>query len=225
MRSKYAVYLRGNRLIYENRSCIRQDEYGTRFPLTVYSPASESGTPERDTLDFGWRGNFRQGNGTCVAERRLPDKDIVGIETGQVDRDGNLLWEMEHWFEEKRLWFDDYWSAATSGEPAVRADFDIYINANTLTYVKEPCASADTEAMFFLHLYPADANDLPEHRRPYGFDNLDFDFDGRGMIFDGKCMVTAALPEYAVTRIRTGRYVPVEDGFNHLWEEEISLER
>ena len=225
MRSGYAVYLRGNRLIYENRSCIRQDEYGTRFPLTVYSPASESGTPERDTLDFGWRENFRQDNGVCVTERRLPDKDIVGIRTGQVDRDGNLLWEMEHWFEEKRRWFDDYWSAATSGEPAVRADFDIYINANTLTYVKEPCASADTEAMFFLHLYPADANDLPDHRRQYGFDNLDFDFDGRGMIFDGKCMVTADLPEYAVARIRTGRYIPVEGGYNHLWEAEFRLER
>ena len=41
MRSGYAVYLRGNRLIYENRSCIQEDEYGTRFSLTVYSPASK----------------------------------------------------------------------------------------------------------------------------------------------------------------------------------------
>ena len=179
--------------------------------MTVYSPASESGTPERDTLDFGWRENFRQGNGICVAERRLPDKDIVGIETGQVDRDGNLLWEMEHWFEEKRRWFDDYWSSATSGEPVIRADFDVYLHENTLTYVKEPCSSADTEATFFLHLYPVDANDLPDHRKQYGFDNLDFSFDQRGVIFDGKCMATAALPEYAVTRIRTGRYIPGEE--------------
>ena len=225
MRSGYAVYLRGNRLIYENRSCRWQDEYGTRFSLTVYSPASESGTPERDTLDFGWRENFWQDNGVCVTERRLPDKDIVGIRTGQVDRDGNLLWEMEHWFEEKRRWFDDYWSAATSGEPAVRSDFDIYINANTLTYVKEPCAPADTEATFFLHLYPVDANDLPGWRRQYGFDNLDFSFDQPGVIFDGKCMATAALPEYAVTRVSTGQYVPVEGGFKHLWEGEFRLER
>ena len=102
MRSGYAVYLHGNRLIYENRSCIWEDEYGTRFPLTVYSPASESGKSERDILDFEWRANFRQDNGICVMERRLPDKDIVGIRTGQVDRDGNLLWENEHWFKEKR---------------------------------------------------------------------------------------------------------------------------
>ena len=31
--SKYAVYLYGNRLFYANRSCIWEDEYGTRFPV------------------------------------------------------------------------------------------------------------------------------------------------------------------------------------------------
>ena len=87
----------------------------------------------------------------------------------------------------------------TSGEPVMRSDFDIYLSENTLTYAKEPCVRADTEAKFFLALHPADANDLPDRRRQHGFDNLDFDFVGRGMISDGRCMVTAALPEYAVT--------------------------
>ena len=82
--------------------------------------------------------------------------------------------------------------SATSGEPAVRSDFDVYIDANTLTYVKEPCASADTEAKFFLAPYPVDGNDLPGRRRQYGFDNPDFDFDERGVIFDGRCM--AGIP-------------------------------
>ena len=226
MRSKYAVYLRGNRLIYENRSCIRQDESYTRFPVTVYSLDAENGTPERDTLDFAWSRSSWQDNGVCITERRLPDKDIVGIETGQVDRDGNLLWEMEHWFEEKRLWFDDYWSAATSGEPAVRSDFDVYLSENTLTYVKEPCASADTEATFLLHLHPVDANALPDYRKQYGFANLDFNFDKRdgGVIFDGKCMTRISLPEYAITHIRTGQYVPIEGGFNNIWEVEMRLD-
>ena len=226
MRSKYAAYLHGNRLIYENRNCIREDEYdGTRFPLTVYSLDAENGAPERDTLDFAWHDSFWKNNGTCVAERRLPDKDIVGIETGQVDRDGNLLWEMEHWFEEKRRWFDAYWSSATSGEPVIRADFDIYINDNTLTYVKEPCARADTEATFFLHLYPVDGNDLPDRRRQYGFDNLDFDFDGRGVIFDGRCMARIPLPEYDIARIGAGQYAArVGGGFNRLWGEAFRLE-
>ena len=120
---------------------------------------------------------------------------------------------------------EEAYRSITAGEPAVRADFDIYISEDSLTYVKEPCARADTEARFFLHLYPVDVNDLPEHRRQYGFDNLDFDFDEHGVIFDGKCMATAALPEYAITRIGAGQFVPVESSYNHLWEAEFRLER
>ena len=100
----------------------------------------------------------------------------------------------------------------------VRSDWDVYLIENSLVYIKEPCASADTEARFFLALYPADGNDLPGRRKQHGFDNLDFDFDERGLIFNGKCMVTAALPEYAIARIDTGQFVHVEGGYNHLWE-------
>ena len=101
--------------------------------------------------------------------------------------------------------------------PVIRSAWDAYLIENSLVYIKEPCASADTEAKFFLALYPADANDLPDRRKQYGFDNLDFDFDKRG-IFDGKCMATATLPEYAITRIDTGQYVRVDGGYNNLWE-------
>ena len=102
--------------------------------------------------------------------------------------------------------------------------FDRFAGRDTLTYFKEPCVRADTEAMFFLHLYPVDEADLPDHRKQYGFDNLDFDFVGRGVMFDGKCMAKVILPEYAITRIGTGQYVPAAGGFNRLWEGEIHLE-
>ena len=108
-----------------------------------------------------------------------------------------------------------------SGEPAVRADFDIYIDDDTLVYVREPCARADTKAMFFLHLIPDDVADLPDHLKRHGFDNLDFDFPGRGTVFDGKCIAAIALPEYDIAEIRTGQYVQVEGGFDNLWEVEF----
>ena len=117
------------------------------------------------------------------------------------------------------------YEALVAGEPVIRSNFDVYLSENTLTYVKEPCAPADTEAMFFLHLYPVDANDLSIRRRQYGFDNLDFDLDERGLIFDEKCMARIPLPEYDIARIETGRYVRVGGGFNHLWEGKISLEQ
>ena len=220
LRSRYVVYLHGNRLIYENRSCRGEDEYGTQFPLAVYSLDSESGTPERDILDFAWTESSWRDNGTCIAERQLPDKDIFGIRTGQVDRYGDLLWEVEHWFKEKRRWFDGH----LSGEPAARSVFDIHFGEGSLIFVKEPCAGADTEAMFFLHLIPADVADLPDHRKQYGFDNLDFDFDQHGERFEGRCLARVPLPEYGISELRTGQYLEREDGsYENFWEAEASF--
>ena len=73
----------------------------------------------------------------------------------------------------------------------------------------------DTRAPFFLHLLPADVNDLPESSRPYGFENLDFDFGDHGTLFEGKCMVTVPLPDYDISGFRTGQYVP---GEGRLWQ-------
>ncbi len=108
-------------------------------------------------------------------------------------------------------------------EPSIRSDWDVYFSEDTLVYVKEPCAPADTEAWFFLALYPVDVNDLPDDSKQYGFDNLDFRFEQRGVMFDGRCTATAALPEYDIARVFTGQYVPVEGGYNHLWEGEFRL--
>ncbi len=110
-----------------------------------------------------------------------------------------------------------------SGEPIIRSDFDVYLSENRLAYVKEPCVPADTEAQFFLHLDPVEVNDLPEHRRQHGFDNLDFDFADHGTIFDGRCTAVRSLPEYDITRIRTGQYGRVAGGFKDLWEGEFSF--
>ena len=109
--------------------------------------------------------------------------------------------------------------ALVSGEPTVRSDFDLYLREDTLIYAREPCAGTDVAAMFFLHLYPVDLNELPDHRKQYGFDNLDFDFDLHGERFDDKCLAIRALPEYEIERIRVGQY----EGDRVLWTEEISV--
>ena len=102
--------------------------------------------------------------------------------------------------------------------PLVRSDWDVYLIENNLLYVKEQCSWEDVAPIFFLHLDPSNVNDLPGYRKPYGFDNLDFDFDERGVIFDGRCMARIPLPEYAIARIDTGQFVPVEGGFHNFWE-------
>ena len=68
-----------------------------------------------------------------------------------------------------------------------------------MTYVKQPCTRADTAEPFFLHLFPVHRADRPD------VDRLTFEFDWRGVRFDGKCWTEHALPEYAIARIRTGQ--------------------
>ncbi len=117
---------------------------------------------------------------------------------------------------------EESYQSIVTGKPVVRSSFDVYLIENKLTYVKEPCAPADTELPFFLHIIPADANDLPGDRRQYGFDNLDFRYDARGdaMVFGGKCIAQRSLPDYPIARIRTGQYNPDED---RVWKVEFPV--
>ena len=108
-------------------------------------------------------------------------------------------------------------------QPALSADFDVYLVENRLIYAKEPCAPADLDPRFFAHLEPVELKDLPEPRQQHGFDSLDFNFDQYGNRFGDFCLVALPLPEYAITSIYVGQYVLVEGGFEHIWEGEIRL--
>ena len=114
---------------------------------------------------------------------------------------------------------------AQAGERVVRADWDVYRNGRLLTYFKKPCAPADVQAKFILHIHPADPAVLPIARRRYGFDNLGFyfdqrDFDQRGVRVGDQCLVTAHLPNYAIGRIRVGQWI--SDGNRTLWDAEFA---
>ena len=100
--------------------------------------------------------------------------------------------------------------------------FDVYLADGALIYVKEPCEPADTEARFFLHIVPEHVEDLPDERRQYAFDNLDFAFFPNGALFEGKCAARAALPDYAVASVRTGQHV---GGVGEIWGAEFAVGR
>ncbi len=103
--------------------------------------------------------------------------------------------------------FREKYRSLTRGAPAVRARYDVYFDAarGALTYARAPCAVADSRARFFLHVVPVDADNLPDDRVQYGFDNLDFHLPERAL-FDGKCLNTVRLPGYAVDHVRTGQF-------------------
>ena len=110
---------------------------------------------------------------------------------------------------------DREYALIMAGEPAARSEYDVYLHEGQLSYVKEPCVAGDTQDPFFLHLLPADENDLPEWRRKHGFESRDFDFGEHGAAFDGKCLATVPLPDYDIDGFRTGQYVSDE---GRLWQ-------
>ncbi len=84
--------------------------------------------------------------------------------------------------------------------------------------------SSAAAVRFFLHLYPADVNDLPDHRAQYGFDNLDFRFEDYELQLTERPVAVRELPAYDIASIKTGQFVPVEGGYKHLWEAEFPFD-
>lgn len=88
----------------------------------------------------------------------------------------------------------------------------------TKVEVEEPCRMDDIEGRFFLHITPANIQDLPDDRKQHGFDNLDFDFSSFGIVTDGRCIAVRDLPLYDIQHITTGQFGKEE----RVWSAEFS---
>ena len=149
--------------------------------------------PGEETVAKAWT---RTQTGLCVAAFVLPHNALppVRIETVRM---GDYV---------ARL--------AGDGPPIIRSDWDVYLVEDSLIYAKDQCSPEDAEPTFFLHLDPVDMNDLPDHRKQYGFDNLDFAFRDHGLSEGEVCAAVRELPDYAIAAIRTGQYT----GEGRIWE-------
>ena len=208
-RSEFDVYVHEGRLSYVKESCRESD---TRDPFFLHVlPADENDLPEwsrphgfenRD-FDFGEHGAVFDGK--CLATVALPEYDIDGVRTGQYVPGEGRSWRVDFGAASDREY-----ALIVAGAPTARSEFDVYVREGKLSYVKEPCGEGDTRDPFFLHVLPADENDLPEGSRPHGFESRDFDFGEHGAVLDGKCLATVPLPDYDIDGFRTGQYVPSE---------------
>ena len=115
-----------------------------------------------------------------------------------------------------------YWLDRTIAKAhlVVRAEFDVYDDQDRLIYLKENCNDADIEPWFFLHLFPVDHADLPEHRQMHSFDNLDFHFEKYGSRYGERCAAMRPLPDYEIDRLATGQYF---FGTDPIWVSKFSL--
>ena len=104
-----------------------------------------------------------------------------------------------------------------SGQPAASAMFNAHIDREerALIYTREPCAPSDAESLFFLHIAPERASDLPRERQKFGFDARTIEFHAYGLLFEGKCAARVPLPDYPIRGVRTGQWTP-DDG--ELWD-------
>lgn len=225
VRSGFDLYALDRMLIYVKEPCESDDILGAFF-LRFY-PASPDNLPEEwrwagyEETRFHFLARGSLFDEKCVGIVPLPDYLVLNVNAYQFyGNAGRLYWD-ELFPLEAEAHYAAY-EAASAAEPDARAAFDLYVDrqARTLTYVKEPCALSDAERKFFLHIAPERMDDLPEDRRGHGFDNLDFEYFTRGVLFDGKCAAVLPLPDYEIERLRTGQYV---SGEGEVWEASVAF--
>ena len=205
-RSRFDAYRVGSAMVYVRDGCSPEDLHARTFlrvfpadPTDLPSPASLPPTVyphhrgyEFEKLDFTFRSHGVRIDGDCVAAVPLPDHPIARIRTGQFTPE---------YAEGARR-------AVAGADPLAGAFFDIHLDPDgrVLTYVRDECSTADVGPSFFLHIFPADDDALPAHRRGHGFDDLGFGLPEYGARTDGGgCVATVPLPAYRIAVIKTGQ--------------------
>ena len=103
-------------------------------------------------------------------------------------------------------------------KPVIRSVFTVYSTETTLIYSKDLCTQKEESMSFFLHVVPVDVSDLPDSRKAFGFDNLDFYLNMYGGNVGGRCLAQIPLPEYPIAKIFTGQVIPDQGGWSRVWE-------
>ena len=221
IRSEFDLYAGEDSLIYVKEPCAPSDIDNATFYLRVFPEDEESLSDwwkvrGYERLKFYFQGHGAAFDGKCVAVVPLPDYPVAAIRASQRrDWPASLLWEAEGILNPAP--YREELRAALQSSPVARGVFDVYRTNEGLLYVRDACDPSDTEDRFFLHILPERVSDLPEERRRYGFDNLDFNFFLNGAMFDGQCVARAALPEYAMREAATGQFTSAGE----LWRTEF----
>ena len=245
-RAGWTVYRTGRTLIYRKKPCAPADVQA-KFVLHIVPADPTANSHDAENLDFHFRWSslwkslgFRLDD-QCIALVPLPAYAIDRIHVGQwLPKDNRTLWkaDLEMHRARKQRYIDQLIQQAS--EHVRRAGWTVYRTGRTLIYRKEPCAPADVQAKFVLHVVPADPADLPADRQQYRSENLDFYFDWNTYFdwdaFDwdarrkspsfrlgDQCIAIAHLPAYPIDRIRTGQWISAED--RTLWKAEFSPRR
>ena len=223
-RSTFDLHLEGNELRYFREPCEAADTRA-RFFLHLY-PGNPADLPEERrphgfaNLDFDFPEYGVAADGKCLATVPLPPGGrFHRLATGQWRPGESPSWRADLFFPSRPAALDSIRSGAW-GPPAARSVFDLHLTPDGLWYHRADCSAEDRESRFFLHLVPEDPADLPEERRPHGFENRDFAFSEYGAPLAGACLAYLPFPDYPVARLRTGQVGP---GGDPSWTAELAL--
>ena len=178
------------------------------------------------SLRFNWNYHFTGYATARFSNRRLADfvvsgQRIEGVRTLTPDNRFMFLYD--------RASYDAalgrYERHTQQAVPVLASpDYDLYFvdgtqgaPGNELLFFRDQCPNHQIEdrlhaqhilmggGRVFAHVWPADANDLPTARRPFGFDAL-VDFQQRllGWRKDGRCYAVCRLPDYRIAKVRVG---------------------
>ncbi len=175
-------------------------------------------TAEGDLVSVPFYTSLKQASIRYYLNRRIIHPDSPLIAEGfvmlydRLDTDALLTPKNERIFlyDAKKLLkaHRSKYQRVASGEPMARSTFEVYRDERALHYVKTPCSDEDMRTRFFLHIFPADGEELPGHRRLLGYDAKVYSFWRHTLRFDDKCLASIALPPYDIARIETGPLPP-----------------
>lgn len=90
---------------------------------------------------------------------------------------------------------------------------DVYLTGDRkLLYISDRCEAYGSllTSRYFLDIVPVSVSDLPEQRRQYGYDRLDFYFDDHYVLDTRRHILALKLPDYDIVSIRTGQFTDDE---------------
>ena len=208
--------------------------FGNRYAVNYYLAGSDIGFDDRPEIlisdmpkaDERFPPGFLAPDGSLTFDMRLADYDYT-VATREIPGVDNLTPDNRIAFlygsHPMDLFADEY-RAIVSNAPVASSGFDVYLSPSedSISYAKQPCAPADAETRFFLHIFPFRQSDLPETRRASGFEALQFDlldYVANGTVSDGKCYAAVALPRYPIARIQTGQFI---SGGGRIWSADFA---
>ena len=91
--------------------------------------------------------------------------------------------------------YRELYRQVTTGEPIIRADYDVYLEGRRLTFVRENCAPEEPEAWFGVRIFPKHLETLPPPLQ-HGYSSY-ARIRAHGARVDNLCLAVLQLPDYA----------------------------